>query len=82
MAMETEKNKRLTPKDILKLYKDVQEKVSAYRKKIENELYLLCEQNTGHEYWDWRDTSYISVGGDFVKSEERRCRLCGKHEYR
>ena len=68
--------------EIRKRRREIQELVNKYRGELEAELYDLCEENGGHEYWDWQDTSYVTVGGDFVKCFTRMCTHCRKKEYR
>lgn len=72
----------MTPEEISKKRKINEEIIIDLRRHLNAELYALCEQHTGHKWWDWKDTSYADVGGTWHSQETRTCIHCRKSETR
>lgn len=72
----------MTPEEISARRKEIEEILIKTRRTLNEELYALCEQHTGHKWWDWKDTSYDDVGGTWHSQESRTCIYCRKSETR
>lgn len=70
----------LTPEEIIQKRKENEERIISFRKSLNESLYNICEKSTGHDWFDWVDSSFYNVGGDYIEQVSRECKLCRKRE--
>ena len=59
--------------------KDNRKQISDLMDKLKKELEDFCDQETGHEFWDWQERTVEMLFG--YKTENYRiCKNCGKIE--
>jgi len=69
-------------KKIRQLRRNYQERVSAYRKTLQESLEKECLDNGGHFWWPWQEKIVYSIGGEILHTHTRHCQACWRTEYK